>query len=57
MENFEMWLEEFEENVKFGDVEKIKKSKAELKNFYCALLVKNEMLQEEIEDLKEKLED
>lgn len=57
MDNFEMWLQEIKEGVKTNDISKAEKAEIELKNFYAILLVQNEMFQEEIEDLKSRLED
>jgi len=46
MENFNLWLKEFENSIKNGDLEKINKAKYELKVMHiCAL--------EEIDRLKE----
>ena len=57
MENFRIWLESYKEGVQFFDSEKEDKAKKELEYLYGALLLQNEHFRNEIEDLKERLED
>lgn len=56
MENFEMWLDTFKEGAQF-DSKKENEAREVLKNLYGILLMQNEHFRNEIEDLKERLED